>query len=198
MVSVAVTLAASSVSPRVFISYRREDTAYAAAWLFDRLTSHLGRSQIFMDVDSIEIGDDFFDAITTAIASCDVLLALIGGQWLTVTGTDGQRRINNPADVVRLEIEAALEYGLRVIPVLVRPARMPNLEELPVSLAQLARRHALELSAPSFDADVRWLVRSLDLPRSRGGSQLSNGCSSAGDRPERIVGLANLKGGDQL
>ena len=76
--------AARSVG-RVFISYRRQETAYAAGWLFDRLVDRYGRGQIFKDVDSIELGDDFVEVISTAVGSCDVLLALIGDQWLTIT-----------------------------------------------------------------------------------------------------------------
>jgi hypothetical protein len=69
---------------RIFISYRREETAYPAGWLFDRLVHHFD-GQIFKDVDSIQPVDDFVDVITTAVASCDVLLALIGVDWLLLT-----------------------------------------------------------------------------------------------------------------
>src|SRR5262245_48985442 len=89
---------------RIFISYRREDTAYPAGWLFDRLVDHLGVGQVFKDVDSIQLGDDFVEVITTAVSSCDVLLALIGDRWLTITDEDGRRRVDNPDDFVRLEI----------------------------------------------------------------------------------------------
>src|SRR5437764_2802207 len=89
------------VPGRIFMSYRREDTAYPAAWLFDRLASHFGRDQVFKDVDSIELGDDFFEVITTAVGSCEVLLALIGSRWLTITDQEGHRRLNNPGDFVR-------------------------------------------------------------------------------------------------
>lgn len=144
------------------MSYRREETAYPAAWLFDRLASHFGRDQVFKDVDSIELGDDFVEVITAAVGSCDVLLALIGGRWLTIADRDGRPRLDDPNDFVRLEIEAALARDVRVIPVLVDGARMPRAEELPASLAKLARRQALELSPIRFDADVQRLLRVLD------------------------------------
>ncbi len=144
------------------MSYRREDTAYPAGWLYDRLAVHFGRDQVFKDIDSIELGDDFVEVITAAVESCDVLLALIGDRWLTVTGQDGRRRLDNPGDFVRLEVEAALTRNVRVIPILVAGARMPSEDELPVSLAKLARRQALELSPSRFDADTGLLVKVLD------------------------------------
>jgi hypothetical protein len=153
---------ADAASGRIFMSYRREETAYPAAWLFDRLASHFGRDQIFKDVDSIELGDDFVEVITTAVGSCEVLLALIGSRWLTITDQDGHRRLDNPGDFVRLEIEAALTRNVRVIPILVDEARMPRAEELPASLAKLARRQALELNPGRFEADTRRLLRVLD------------------------------------
>jgi hypothetical protein len=143
----------------IFISYRRDDTAYAAGWLFDRLSDRFGAAQIFKDIDSIEPGDDFVDTINAAVASCDILLALIGDQWLTAAGLDGRRRLDDPNDFVRLEIEAALARDIRVIPVLVEDARMPSAGELPPSLAGLLRRQALELSPTRFAADLGRLVR---------------------------------------
>ncbi len=144
------------------MSYRREDTAYPAGWLYDRLAVHFGRDQVFKDIDSIELGDDFVEVITAAVESCDVLLALIGDRWLTVTGQDGRRRLDNPGDFVRLEIEAALTRNVRVIPILMAEARMPSEDELPASLAKLARRQALELSPSRFNADTDALVKVLD------------------------------------
>src|SRR3712207_4985638 len=117
--------AAGSVrSGRIFISYRREETAYPAGWLFDRLIAHFGEGSVFKDVDSIEFGDDFAAAIATAVASCDVLLALIGEHWATITDEHGHRRLDQPDDFVRREIEAALTRDVRVIPILIDRARM--------------------------------------------------------------------------
>ena len=126
-----MTASAGNVTGRIFMSYRREDTAYPAGWLYDRLARHFARGQVFKDIDSIELGDDFVEVITTAVGSCDVLLALIGDRWLTLTGQDGRRRLDNLDDFVRLEIEAALARDVRVIPILVEGARMPRADELP-------------------------------------------------------------------
>ena len=118
------------VPGRIFMTYRREDTAYPAAWLFDRLAGHFGRDQVFKDIDSIELGDDFVEVITAAVGSCDALLALIGDRWLSSTDRDGQRRLDDPGDFVRLEIEAALARDVRVIPILVGGAQMPRVDGL--------------------------------------------------------------------
>ncbi len=158
-----MTAPTPAVSGRIFISYRREDTAYPAGWLFDRLAERFGRDQVFKDVDSIQLGDDFVEVITTAVASCDVLLALIGDQWLTITGEDGARRLDNPGDFVRLEIEAALARNVRVIPILVEGARPPRADQLPASLAKLVRRQALELSPSRFNSEIGPLLRVLDM-----------------------------------
>jgi hypothetical protein len=151
-----------AASGRIFISYRREDTAYPAGWLYDRLADHFGSSQIFKDVDSIELGDDFVEVITSAVGACDVLLAVIGQEWLTITDAHGRRRLDNPDDFVRLEIEAALARKVRVIPILVDGAGMPRAEELPDSLARLERRQALELSPARFAFDTDRLLKVLD------------------------------------
>ncbi|MDF2741021.1 MAG: hypothetical protein K0S88_2389 [Actinomycetia bacterium] len=147
---------------RIFISYRREDTDFPAGWLYERLADHFDGGQVFKDVDSIQLGDDFVEVITNAVGSCDVLLAVIGDRWLTITDEDGKRRLDNSDDFVRLEIEAALAREIRVIPILVDGARIPRAEELPASLVRLARRQALELSPTRFDADTSRLLTVLD------------------------------------
>ena len=153
----------SQATPRrIFVSYRREDTAYPAAWLYNRLAERFGRGQVFKDVDSIDPGADFVEVITTAVGSCDVLLALIGDRWLTTTDAAGRRRIDDTDDFVRLEIEAALARNIRVVPILVGGARMPRADNLPTSLAKLARRQALELSPNRFDSDLSRLFKVLE------------------------------------
>lgn len=147
---------------RIFLSYRREDTAYPAGWLCDRLVEHYGGDQVFKDVDSIALGEDYVEAIASAVGSCDVLLALIGSRWLSAMDDEGRRRLDLPDDLVRIEIEAALGRHVKVIPVLVDGARMPEPEDLPGSLAALVRRQALELSPQRFDYDTSRLIRVLD------------------------------------
>lgn len=157
-----MTASTRAAPGRIFISYRRDETAFPAGWLFERLADHFGAGQIFKDVDSIQLGDDFVEVITAAVGSCDVLLALIGDRWLTTTDDRGRRRLDNPEDFVRLEIEAGLARDVRVIPVLVEGARMPRADELPPSLAKLVRRQALELSPSRFHFDTARLLKVLD------------------------------------
>jgi glycerophosphoryl diester phosphodiesterase len=142
----------------IFISYRRQETAFPAGWLYDRLRYRFGPDQVFKDVDNIDPGDDFIDKITTAVGSCDVLLALMGREWLTIRDAGGGRRLDDPEDFVRVEIEAALSRGVRVIPLLIDGAVMPRADQLPASLARLVRRQAQELSPSRFDADANRLV----------------------------------------
>src|ERR1022692_3242478 len=129
---------ASSVRARsgqIFISYRREDTAMAAGRLSDLLIRRFGSGRVFTDIDAIAVGEDFVDAITAAVARCNVVLVLIGSRWLASTAGAGHRRLDDPSDFVRLEIEVALaRRDIFIVPVLVERARMPGAEELPVSL----------------------------------------------------------------
>jgi hypothetical protein len=166
---------------RIFISYRREETAYPAGWLYDRLADRFGAGQVFKDVDSIRLGDDFVEVITRAVGSCDVLLALIGDQWLTVSDERGRRRLEDPDDFVRLEIEAALTRQVRVIPILIDGARMPHAEDLPDSLAKLVRRQALELSPASFEFDTSRLLKVLDWTL----AEVRTAKEGAPERPEQ-------------
>jgi hypothetical protein len=147
---------------RIFVSYRREDTAYPSGWLFDKLAQHFGQDQVFKDIDSIDLGDEFVEVITAAVERCEVLLALIGKRWLTASDEDGHQRLDNPTDFVRLEVEAAITRNIRIIPILVDGARMPRADELPPSLAMLARRQALELSPSRFSYGVGQLLRALE------------------------------------
>lgn len=152
----------SEVSGRIFISYRREETAFPAGWIFDRLAAHFGKDQVFKDVDSIKPGDDFAEIIAEAVGRCAVLLALIGERWISITDKSGHRRLDDPRDFVRVEIEAALSRGVRVIPILVGGAQMPDESELPPSMTALGRRQALSVDPFDFDSDTGKLLRFLD------------------------------------
>ena len=143
---------------RVFISYRRQETAWPARQLYELLVEEFGADHVFKDVDNIEPGDDFVTTLQSAVSSCGVLLALIGPQWLTISDGHGGRRLDDPADFVRLEIETALgRDDVRVIPILVDHATMPAREELPEGLRALTRRQAIEINPVTFD--TRRLVK---------------------------------------
>lgn len=131
--------------PMVFMSYRREDTGGYAGRLADNLVRHYGEDNVFRDVDSIEPGEDFYAKIRAEVESCDVALVLIGKAWLSAVDYAGGRRLDNPRDFVRLEIEAALTKQVPIIPLLFEGARMPHEEELPDAIRDLSRRNALDI-----------------------------------------------------
>lgn len=145
----------------VFISYRRDDAAAHAGRLFDRLRDRFGEQSVFLDVDSIEPGVNFRDAIDAALSRCKALLVVIGPRWISVTGPTGWRRIDEPRDFVRLEIEMALHRGIRVIPVLVDGAAWPPADNLPATLAELADLQAVEISHAQFHSDSQRLIEGL-------------------------------------
>lgn len=145
----------------IFISYRREDSQHAAGRLVDRLTQSFGRDRIFMDVDAIEPGLDFLDVINAKVAESFVFLVVIGPGWANAAGPDGRRRLDNPDDLVRLEIEAGLKRDIRVVPVLVDGAPMPSSAELPPSLQGLVRRQSIRLTHDAFGSDAERLIATL-------------------------------------
>src|SRR5213595_1408766 len=124
--------------PKIFISYRREDSEHIAGRLHDRLNTYFGRDAVFMDIDTIPFGVDFRKHLDEAVGQCDILLAVIGEGWLEVRHKDGprlgQRRLDDATDFVRIEIGSALARGIPVIPVLVGKAVMPGEQELPEGL----------------------------------------------------------------
>jgi hypothetical protein len=150
------------VSHGVFINYRREDAGPYARLMKIRLAQHFPGTPVFMDLDSIEAGVDFAEAIDAAVRSCAILIALIGRRWLTITDDEGHRRLDNPDDLVRFEIQAALECRLRVIPVLVDGAVALRQQQLPPALCKLARLNALEMSYGRFEYDETRLLGTVE------------------------------------
>jgi hypothetical protein len=111
---------------KVFLSYRREDSADAAGRIADRLVRDLGKNtKVFMDVDGIPLGVDFVKRLTAEVASCDVLLAVIGPKWLEICDDKGNRRLDIRDDFVRVEISAALERDIPLIPILLNGTQIP-------------------------------------------------------------------------
>jgi hypothetical protein len=147
---------------RIFVSYRRDDARGDAGRLTDNLKARFGERQIFRDIEAIEPGVDFVDAINNAVGSCSVLLAIIGPNWLKITDSQGERRLDDPHDFIRLEIGAALQRNISVIPVLVGGASMPKDEDLPPDIKKLARLQARELSDLRWEFDVKNLVERLE------------------------------------
>lgn len=146
----------------VFISYRRDDTSYIAGRLHRELAARFGTDQIFRDIDTMGPGVDFGAMIQQEVGKCDALVAVIGKDWLASDDPSGRRRIDDPSDWVQLEIAAALDRGVLVIPVLVEDARMPEAAELPATIRGLARRNAVELTDSRWDYDVGRLMAALE------------------------------------
>jgi hypothetical protein len=142
----------------IFLSYRREDSAPYARSLQIELKQRFPATQVFLDLDSIEAGLDFAQVIQRAISSSAVLVALIGRQWTTIVDEEGRRRLDNPDDYVRYEIQTALELGRRVIPVLVDGAKPLQQKDLPSQLQSLTRLNALDLSYSRYQYDADRLL----------------------------------------
>jgi hypothetical protein len=152
--------------PKVFISYRRQDNADVTGRLHDRLDLEFGRDSVFMDIDTIPPGVDFRMRLSEGVQQCDVLLAVIGDRWLDASfeggPKTGKRRLEDPDDYVRIEVESALALGIPVVPVLVGRAAMPAETDLPRVLKELAYKNAAEArSGPTFHDNVDRLIRGL-------------------------------------
>ena len=175
----------------VFISYRREDSDGFAGRIYDRLASRLGRENVFFDVDAIPPSLDFVEVLSERVGECDALLAVIGKHWGSVVDSQNRRRLDDPNDFVRIEIEAALKRDVPVIPVLVDGASMPHPEDLPDGLKKLTRRQAIEISHTRFDSDAGRLIEALAgiegaLGGREGGAASPPG--ALGRKPRRSVG----------
>lgn len=147
---------------KIFINYRRSDSAGYAGRLYDRLVKHFGADHLFMDIDQIEPGEDFVEVLQKKLQAVQVAVVLIGKSWLDSKDETGQRRLDNPDDWVRIEIATLLERKIRVIPVLVGGAVIPRSSQLPESLILLARRQAFEISDTRFHSDVDKLIQTLE------------------------------------
>jgi len=147
----------------IFISYRRSDSTDIAGRLYDRLADDFGREAVFKDVDSIPLGLDFKEYLNEQVGKCDVLLAVIGDRWLDASDANGNKRLEDPYDFVRIEIESALDKNIPVIPLLVRGASMPNEESLPSSLRKLVFMNGIPIRPdPDFHRDMDRLIKALE------------------------------------
>ena len=135
--------------PKIFLCYRRADNPFAVDWIDHALSERFGREFIVRDISTLPLGLDFRIEIDREVNTCDILLAVIGDRWLDTRYTAGeragQRRIDDPSDFVRLELEAALSRDIPVIPVLVDQATLPSEHDLPESLQPIIYRGAAEV-----------------------------------------------------
>ena len=146
----------------IFISYRREDSQDITDRISEYLHREFGENDIFIDVDNIPLGVDFRVHLDKEVAHCDFFIAVIGEKWLTVEDKQGQKRLDDPADFVRIEIQSALNRKISVIPVLVGQASMPEVDQLPETLQALAFRNATRVrSGSDFKNDINRLIRGI-------------------------------------
>ena len=139
----------------IFISYRRSDSQDRTRRLYDRLTAEFGRDGVFIDIDSIPIGSDFPTVLNNVLGQCRIVLVVIGPDWATVKEANGAKRLYNPQDFVRLEVEAALRHEVPVVPVLVGGSVMPDRQKLPETLRPLCRASCHPTGDDArFDIDV--------------------------------------------
>lgn len=148
--------------PKIFISYRRQDSAGYAGRIYDRLADHFGAETIFFDIDSIPPGMDFVEYIDRAIASSHVILVLMSNHWLDLRDGNGNRRIDDPHDFVHLEIYLALQHKKFVIPVLVNDTPMPMQTNLPENIQSLSRRNAYNIGNKDFHYDIQKLIEAIE------------------------------------
>jgi Tol biopolymer transport system component len=146
----------------IFISYRRSDNPDATGRLYDRLVGEFGKATVFKDVDSIPLGQDFRGHLNSIVGNCAVVLAIIGPRWIDARNEAGHRRLEDPDDFVRIELEAALSRDIPVVPVLVGHAAIPVASQLPETLAAMAFRQSIEVRPdPDFHNDATRLVTAL-------------------------------------
>lgn len=141
----------------LFVNYRRSDSAWAAGRIGDRLSAALGSDSVFLDTITIEPGVDFVEAIGDHIEECNVLLSVIGDNWIEIL----QSRQTQANDFVRIEIAQALARGVRIVPVVVDNAQIPSESDLPEDLKSLARLNAVRITSDSFDADIAHFLQFL-------------------------------------
>ncbi|MEY2854972.1 MAG: hypothetical protein RL030_2104 [Pseudomonadota bacterium] len=148
--------------PGIFISYRRTDNPDATGRIYDRLVSEFGKARVFKDVDSIPLGQDFRGHLNEIVGGCAAVLAIIGPKWTDIRNEAGHKRLEDPDDFVRIELEAALARSVPVVPVLVGHAPMPGTSQLPSTLSSLAFRQSIEVRPdPDFHNDATRLVSAL-------------------------------------
>ena len=148
----------TAMAGKIFINYRREDSIATAGRLADRLAETFGRENLFMDVDNIPVGINFEEYLKSQVAACDVILSVIGPNWLNAKDETNQRRLDKPDDFVAIELTAALVRDILVIPVLVDGTRMPKASELPDSLKPFALRNAIQVRNTNFGSDAEQLI----------------------------------------
>ena len=152
---------------KIFLSYRRDDSRHVSGRIYDRLVERFGKENVFKDVNTIPLGQDFRPVLEAAVGACGVTLAILGPRWLSIADEAGRRRLDDPNDFVRMEIEGSLARAIPVIPVLVDGATLPKTADLPPGLQALSFRQATLVRVdPDFHHDMDRLLEALAEPGS--------------------------------
>ncbi len=146
---------------KIFVNYRRDDSAAHALNVAQYLERTFGASNVFLDIDRMRAGQNFPDVLNDKLSACKVMIAVIGPSWVTLTNDDGQRRLDDPEDWVRLEIAHALKRNIAVIPILVGGAVLPKKSDLPDDLKPLLQRHVATITTNGFRNEMAGLVRDI-------------------------------------
>ncbi len=149
------------MATNIFISYRKEDSKWNTQLLYDRLSKYFSPKSIFKDFNTIKAGEDYRKVIENALSKCHVLLVIIGKNWLNSMDENGKQRLQNPEDLLRIEIETALNRNIRVIPILFDNVSMPSNAQLPETLSSLTLRQSVSVSETNFDYDIRHLAEAI-------------------------------------
>ena len=178
--------------PRLFISYRIDDSAYAAGAVADRLAARFGKTHVFRDRDSLSLGSMYPKKIRGALDKSDVVLAVIGPSWLDIRDRVGRRRLDDPRDWVRTELRMAFEREIPVVPVLLDHTPLPEPDRLPADLAPLSRSTCWYIRGETFESDVRGLIDGIvDLTGSSAAPSQPTGTSTqnthASDRGQVVA-----------
>ena len=147
--------------PRIFISYRRSDSAAIVGHIYERLAARYKAESVFRDINKMPLGKNFYDHIKEELSGCDIVLVVVGPQWLAIDA-QGHSRIQQSDDPVRLEVEAALQSGATVIPVMVDDAAIPKSAELPESLKTFPALAGTRIHVEDFDHHLERLMQSID------------------------------------
>lgn len=146
----------------IFLSYRRGGTRADTGRIYDRLSAQFGEASVFMDIDDIEPGENFVHKLESTLATCDVLLVIMGKDWVDMRSEDGKPRLGAEGDFVSMEIQQALARNINIIPVLVGGASMPTAQQLPFELNVLSQYQAIEISDQRFHEDVDDLIDAIE------------------------------------
>ena len=181
---------------KIFISYRRADSGYVVDRIRDRLILAYEVDSVFRDIESISAGEDYTEVLNSETNGCDVMLVIIGPEWARITDAQGNKRLDDPADWTRIEIETGLKREIPVIPVLVMGAHMPSPKDLPDSLSELTKRNKVDVRKdPDFENDIQGLISGIN--KATGGTVETITIESFEPETVFIPRDSFLMGGDQ-